>query len=84
MGIRIDVDRFINYYDSVGWRVGGKAAMKDWKAAVRNWASRDAKAAPAPQPRKTVPAQQYGQRDYTQEDGLSMMVAMINGNGGDV
>lgn len=80
VGIQIDVDRFMNYYESVGWKVGGKAAMKDWKAAVRNWASRDAKAAPAPQPRKTVAAQQYGQRDYsqyTQDEGLAMMMAMM-------
>jgi hypothetical protein len=76
---RVDPDRFYDYYESNGWRVG-KNAMKDWKAAVRNWASRDAKAAPAPQPRKTVTAQQYGQRDYsqhTQDEGLAMMMAMM-------
>ncbi|MCW3808159.1 hypothetical protein, partial [Plebeiibacterium marinum] len=26
-----------NYYESVGWLVGGKTKMKDWKAAARNW-----------------------------------------------
>ena len=39
-GYRIDVDRFINYYESNGWMVG-RNKMKDWKAAVRNWASKE-------------------------------------------
>lgn len=33
---RVDPDRFYDYYESNGWRVG-KNAMKDWKAAVRTW-----------------------------------------------
>lgn len=32
----VDADRFVNYYDSNGWRVG-KNPMKDWRAAVRTW-----------------------------------------------
>ena len=32
-----DAAHFIDYYTSNGWRVG-KNPMKDWKAAVRNWA----------------------------------------------
>ena len=35
-GYTLDVDRFVDYYTSNGWRVG-KNPMKDWKAAVRNW-----------------------------------------------
>lgn len=30
-------DKFFDYFQSNGWRVGGKADMKDWKAALRNW-----------------------------------------------
>ena len=33
----VDVERFIDYYTANGWMVG-KNKMKDWKAAVRNWA----------------------------------------------
>ena len=30
--------KFMDYYDSVGWKVGRTLKpMKDWKAAVRNW-----------------------------------------------
>lgn len=32
----IDAEKFYNYYESNGWKVG-KNAMKDWKAAVRTW-----------------------------------------------
>jgi len=33
----IDPDHFVDHYTSNGWRVGGKTAMKDWKASVRTW-----------------------------------------------
>ena len=39
-GKPIDTEAFINYYQSNGWKVG-RNAMKDWKAAVRNWYQRD-------------------------------------------
>ena len=32
----VDAQRFIDYYESNGWKVG-KNPMKDWKAAVRTW-----------------------------------------------
>ena len=28
--------RFVDYYESNGWKVG-KNPMKDWRAAVRTW-----------------------------------------------
>lgn len=33
----VSPQRFIDYYTSNGWKVG-RNPMKDWKAAVRNWA----------------------------------------------
>jgi hypothetical protein len=36
---RINAEAFIDHYESNGWLVG-KAKMKDWKAAVRNWERR--------------------------------------------
>lgn len=32
----ISAEKFIDYYESNGWRVG-RNSMKDWKATVRNW-----------------------------------------------
>ncbi len=39
-GYSINPEQFINYYEANGWMVG-KNKMKDWRAAVRNWVSRD-------------------------------------------
>jgi hypothetical protein len=32
----IDAEKFIDYYDSNGWKIG-RTPMKDWKAAIRTW-----------------------------------------------
>lgn len=39
-GNHVDADKFWNYYESNGWKVG-KNPMKDWKAAVRTWERND-------------------------------------------
>lgn len=39
-GYPIDPEHFVDYYTSNGWRVG-RNPMKDWRATVRTWASRD-------------------------------------------
>lgn len=39
-GNNVNPEQFINYYSSNGWKVG-KNSMKDWKAAVRTWESRE-------------------------------------------
>lgn len=38
-GLSIDAEKFCDYYESNGWKVG-RNPMKDWRAAVRNWAKR--------------------------------------------
>ena len=43
-GYDVDAERFINHYTSNGWMVG-RTKMKDWKAAIRNWASKNKKPA---------------------------------------
>ena len=35
--LAIDAERFVDFYGTKGWMVG-KNKMKDWQAAVRNWA----------------------------------------------
>lgn len=39
--IMMDAAAFYDYFTSNGWKVSGRAAMKDWKAAARNWARRE-------------------------------------------
>jgi hypothetical protein len=66
-GLVIDVDRFVDYYQSNGWKVG-RNQMKDWKATVRRWAREDKKASAPVKPAKRVIAQQYEQRSYASVD----------------
>ena len=35
-GNSVDANRFVDYYEANGWKVG-KNPMKDWKAAIRTW-----------------------------------------------
>lgn len=32
-----EAQKFFDYFQSNGWKVGGRAAMRDWKASLRNW-----------------------------------------------
>jgi hypothetical protein len=38
----IEAESFIDFYESKGWQIG-KETMKNWKACVRTWESREAK-----------------------------------------
>jgi hypothetical protein len=33
----LEADKFFNYYEANGWLIGGKAKMKNWTAAAKNW-----------------------------------------------
>jgi hypothetical protein len=46
----VEAEKFYNYFESNGWLVGGRAKMKDWKAAARNWILNIPKFAPKPKP----------------------------------
>ena len=40
-GYKVNAQRFVDYYSSKGWTIGRNSPMKDWRAAVRTWASND-------------------------------------------
>ncbi len=44
-GYHVCPDRFVSFYESNGWMVG-RNKMKDWRAAVRGWNSRDRQETP--------------------------------------
>ena len=46
-GNTVDPERFFDFYESKGWKVGNNP-MKDWKAAIRTWEKRSESSAPAP------------------------------------
>lgn len=69
-------DEFFAYYDSVGWKIGGKSTMKDWKGAVRTWVAK-LNGSKAPPKRQGETLQQYkartdqlktGARKYLSDD----------------
>lgn len=55
-----EADKFFNYFQSNGWKVGGKTPMHDWQAAARNWiinAPSFAKPQPMPTAHQPTPGQ---------------------------
>lgn len=42
-GLNVNAEKFIDYYESNGWKVG-RNPMKDWKATVRRWSTTETKA----------------------------------------
>lgn len=63
-GYVIDAQRFIDFYESKGWMIG-KNKMKDWKAAVRNWARQEARQEKTAQKQSSKNAfNNFRQRDY--------------------
>ena len=74
-GNHVDPQRFVDFYASKGWRVGNQP-MKDWKAAVRTW-EHDDRGHAAQQRVKTVTAQAYTQRQYTEDELAGDTVAAL-------
>lgn len=71
-GYQVDAERFFNYYESKGWVVG-KSPMKDWKAAVRTWASNQKSSQPSSSPQvapapSSKDADMYKAQHPTQEE----------------
>lgn len=58
-GNNVDAEKWYDYYESNGWRVG-KNPMKDWRAAVRTWEKRE-EVKPTPGAQKSAP--KYGSFD---------------------
>ena len=67
-GNGIDAEYFVKYYESQGWKKNNGQPVKDWKAAVITWEKHNKERRANAPPAKTVPAQQYSQREYEDED----------------
>ena len=66
-GNGIDPEYFFTYYENRDWKLSNGKKMKDWKLAIVTWEKNGfnkTRSAPV----KTVPAQNYGQRPYEDED----------------
>jgi len=63
-GNNVDAQTFVDFYQAKGWLIG-KNHIKDWEACVRTW-ERNNRGNSLPTS-KRVSAQQYEQRDYSNE-----------------
>ena len=62
----VDAQRFVDYYSANGWKVGGRSAMKDWKAAVRTWEGNGyGGGAAKPAPTDAAPVNKYAPKEGT-------------------
>jgi hypothetical protein len=64
----VDGKEFVDYYESNGWKVG-RNAMKDWKAAVRQWNARNKKST-QPQKKPRLP-------DTSTPEGMAQLAKMF-------
>ena len=55
IGRGLEGEKFFDYFESNGWKVGGKTKMKDWKAAARNWCRRAKEESKRPEVKPFVP-----------------------------
>lgn len=60
----IDAQKFVDFYECKGWMVG-KNKMKDWKAAVRTWESKEENKL---KNNSKKPKQSFDQREYDHDD----------------
>ena len=68
----IDAEYFVSYYKARDWVLSNGRKMKDWRSAIITWEKRDKTVKPI----KTVVAQQYEQRNYSneQEEAMRRMI----------
>ena len=65
----IDPQYFLDYQTARNWVLSNGKKCKDWRATIRTWENHSYN-------RKTIPAQQYTQRDYSgeQEEAMQRML----------
>ena len=80
-GNGINAQHFVDYCQQGGWVLKNGKKMQDWKAAVRTWEGNSYGNRSSP---KVVSAQQYQQRDYSDEQAEAMrrMIEGANVNAG--
>ena len=81
----IDPEYFVDYQTARNWILSNGKKCKDWRATVRTWEQHNYnRSAPWNAQKKTVPAQQYEQRDYSneQDEAMRRMIEGVNANAG--
>ena len=71
----LEANKFFDYFESNGWKVGGKATMKNWKASVRNWVRR----LPAISSKPKIESVEIPKREEVNEEGLKKIKSLVDG-----
>ena len=61
----IEAQKFFNYFESNGWKIGGRSPMKNWKAAANNWMLNSNKFNPIPNQPKPDNLHTNQDKDYS-------------------
>lgn len=69
-GYKVNADTWFNYYESNGWKVG-RNSMKDWKACVAQWNSRN---------KEQKPANKFKPTDERQYNYENLEKELVGGN----
>lgn len=79
-GNNIDPEYFVAYNENREWKLSNGRKMKDWKLAIVTW-EKNGFSRSSNTPAKTVTAQQYSQRDYSDEDAEARrrMLSLVGG-----
>ena len=77
----IDAEYFVDYQTARNWILSNGKKCKDWRATVRTWEKNGYNNRASP---KKVNAQDYTQRDYSneQDEAMRRMIAGVNANAG--
>lgn len=74
---QVDANNFINFYKAKDWMIG-KNKMKDWKAAIITWESRDKKSQNTTKAKSNIKFNQFPQREYSKDDYSTMEEKLLN------
>lgn len=62
----LEARKFFNFFQSIGWLVGGKTPMADWKAAAQNWILNIPKYQPPPKQDRHLALNTSTEKDYAE------------------
>lgn len=81
IGCDVDPQYFLDYQEARNWVLSNGKKAKDWKAVIRTWKHNDFKRTNNSPGGKVVAAQQFTQRDYSdeQDDAMRRMLEGMTG-----
>lgn len=81
IGFKLDGEKFMDYYTSRGWKIG-HSAIKDWKACVRTWKSKQSENAltlPVKQPTFAYDEHIPNEEDLMTADDIAKLRQSLKG-----